>query len=456
MRNLIIIIAAIFFAGCSFRPDLPNVDTKFEATYQFTSDIKDRWWEEFGDENLNALISDALNNNIDLKIAFLNLQKAEATLGVREADTLPNVNLNVSTNRTKNSGQIRGEQTIDSISLGLNYEIDFWGRVKNSIEAAKSSLQMSKFDYDTARLSISSIVAQSYFTLVSLNMKEQILKDTVKNYENTLEFRNSQFELGAIDEVVYLQSKAAVQSAKVNLIEVQNQKSSLITSLSILSGKTNDEILKSSIKSSKNLPKEPEIKAGISSDILFQRSDVASAYESLKATNALIGVAKAEYFPTISLTGFFGYSSDNLKNIFKNNANTWSFGATLVQKIFDYGRTKNNVKIAQTNEQIAALNYEKTIKTALSEVKDALTNRENAKRSQAEISDLLRSQQKIYNIAQSKFDEGYSSHLELLDAQRNLLSTRLQDANAKLNSINSAVGVYRAFGGGFKLQDTKE
>lgn len=165
-----------------------------------------------------------------------------------------------------------------------------------------------------------------------------------------------------------------------------------------------------------------------------------------------MGVAKADYLPAISLTGLFGFSSDDLGRLFVSNANTWSLGGSLVQKIFNYGRTKNNVLIAETNEQIGALKYEKAIKTALSEVKDALNAREYAKLSQKNMKNLLTSQQKIYRIAQELFNEGYSSHLELLDAQRNLLAAQIQDVSVDLNLINSVVEIYRAFGGGFKLQ----
>ncbi|QKG28472.1 efflux transporter outer membrane subunit [Campylobacter sp. RM16187] len=457
MRNLLIIAVAIFFAGCSFRPELPNVDTNFEATYQLITDIKDRWWEEFGDENLNVIVEEALNNNIDLKIAFLNLQKAEASLGIASADLFPSVNLNAGATRARTSGETYTKQdnvkyTNHSLNFGLNYEIDLWGRVKNSIEASKSSLKASKFDYDSARLTIASNIAKSYFTLVALNMREKVLSDTLKNYEEIMKFRKTQLEFGSVDNITFLQSKAQVDSAKASLVDIKNSISLALNSLSIMSGKSNDEILKGVIKSSKKLPKEPEVKAGISADILLRRSDVASAYETLKGTNALVGVSRAAYYPSISLTGLFGFVSEDLARLFVSNATNWSLGGSLTQKIFDHGRIKNNVKIAETNEQIAALNYEKTIKTALGEVKNALISRQNAKLSEQSIKELLNSQQKIYKIAKSKFDEGYSSHLELLDAQRNLLATELQNISANLNVINSVVEIYKAFGGGFKLE----
>ena len=459
MKNKVfILITAVFLAGCSFRPDMPNVDTNFTSTYSFeTSDIRDLWWKEFKDENLNSLVENALEKNTNLRIAYLNLEKAKASLGVAEASLLPGVNLNAGATRTRNSAETASHmpQTTSKsyeINLGLSYELDLWGRVRNSVLAANESLNASKFDYDSARLSLSSSVVKSYFVLVSLNMQEAVLQDTLKTYEETLALRKTQLELGGINEMTYLQSKAAVESAKTSLTSVLNSKSKALTSLAILTGKSNDEILNGTIASSKTLPASPEINAGISSDVLLRRSDVAKALADLKATNALVGVARAEYFPTISLTGLFGFSSIDFENIFVGNANTWSIGGSLAQKIFDFGRTKNNVAVAKTNEQIAAVNYEAAVKSALGEVRDALVSRQNAKISLEQVKNLLKSQQRIYSLAKEQYDAGYIGHLELLDAERNLLQAKLQDVSAKLDEVNSAVEVYRAFGGGFRLE----
>ena len=338
------------------------------------------------------------------------------------------------------------------INLGLNYEIDLWGRVRNSVLAANENLNASKFDYDSARLSLSSSVAKSYFALVSLNMQEAVLKETLKTYEDTLALRKTQLDLGGINEMTYLQSKAEVERAKTSLTSVLNSKSQALTSLAILTGKSNDEILKGAVASAQNLPSSPEIKAGISSDVLLRRSDVAKALADLKATNALVGVARAQYFPTLSLTGLFGFASDEFDRIFMGSASVWSLGANLTQKIFDFGRTKNNVAVAKTNEQIAAVNYEAAVKSALGEVRDALVSRQNAKISLEQVKNLLKSQQRIYSLAKEQYDAGYIGHLELLDAERNLLQAKLQDVSAKLDEVDSAVEVYRAFGGGFKLE----
>ena len=177
---------------------------------------------------------------------------------------------------------------------------------------------------------------------------------------------------------------------------------------------------------------------------------MASAYENLKSANALIGVARAAYFPTLSLTGAFGFSSNELDRLFVQNANVWSFAGQIAQSVFDYGKRANNVEIAELAQSAKALNYEKTIKTALSEVKTALNDREKASLIWRDTQNLLDSQSKIYDLAKAQFDAGYADHLTLLDAQRNLLSAKLNAVDAKLSLDNAAIGVYKAFGGGFK------
>ena len=454
MRKFYIFFAALFFAGCSFRPQMPTVDTSFESSYKFeNSNIKDQWWQDFNDDRLNALIDAALAKNTDLRIAFLNLQKAKANLGVAQSDLLPSLKLNTSVARGANGVDTNPKNSY-GINLGLNYELDLWGRVRNSVEAAKALLNATEFDYNTARLSISSSVTKSYFALVALKMREAVLDETLKSYQKTLIFRQTQFELGGIDESVFLQSKAAVESANVSLFEVKNSISSAITALAILTGKSNDEILKGLVDSANDLPVEPNVKAGINSDVLLHRSDVAKAYADLNSTNALIGVAKADYFPTISLTGLFGFSSNDFSKLFNKDASLWSLGGSLAQKIFDYKKTTNSVEIAKTNEQVAVVTYEATIKKALGEARDALNTREYAKQILDLTNELLNSQEKIYALANDKFDEGYTSHLELLDAQRNLLSTKLSQISAKLNVIDSIVDIYKAFGGGFNPQNS--
>lgn len=453
MRNFGILILMLFFAGCSFRPDMPKIDTNFQANDE-NFQIQDKWWHDYNDERLNALVEEALQKNSDLKIAYLNLEKAKLSLAISKADLLPSLDIKGDATRSRTSGETNTKQDnikYNSFSLNavLSYEIDLWGRVRNSIASNQALLRASEYDLNTSRLSIAVSVIDSYFALIALKMQENVYIDTLKSYTDTMNYRKKQLEAGSITKSVYLQSQTLVQSAQIDLNKIRKSIVQASNALAILTNKTNDEILYSLIEVANALPYVPEIKANISSDILLRRSDVASAYERLLSSNALVGVARAAYFPTLSLTGIFGFSSDTLDSLFVQNANMWSIGGSMVQNIFDYSKRTNNVELAKLSQSINAINYEKTIKTALSEVRIALNDRKTAIEILEQTKDLLNSQQKIFELINAQYDAGYITHLELLDAKRNLLNARLNAISANLNLNNSVTQVYRAFGGGF-------
>ncbi|WP_069636947.1 efflux transporter outer membrane subunit [Campylobacter pinnipediorum] len=445
MRNIIFFAIVLLFVGCSFKPEMIDVNSSFEYKSQ-TTNIRDKWWEEFNDNKLNSLVDDALKHNIDLKIAYLNLQKADINLNNAKSLFLPTASVTGSATR-KGTEHLK----TDSFSLNavLNYEVDLWGRVRNSVESNKALLNASIYDYNASRLSIVSNVVDNYFSLVALKMQENIYKNTLKSYIDTMNYRKKQLEAGAITKSVYIQSVTSVQNASINLNNIKNQIITLSNALSILVGRDNNEILYSLVNTNETLPKIPEIDVDISADILLKRSDVASAYEALRSSNALVGVAKAAYFPSISLSGIFGFSSAKIDNLFDKDAQFWSLGTSLTQNIFNLPQTKNRVKLSKIIESESALKYEKIIKIALGEVKTALINRRNLIEIFNQTKDLLDSQEKIYELVNSQYNEGYVDHLSLLDAQRNLLSTKLSLVNANLNLNKAIVQVFKAFGGGF-------
>lgn len=449
-----ILTAGILLAGCSFKPITPRVDTSFKADFN-TTNINDAWWMEFRDENLNALVEKTLKNNSDLNLALNNIEYARVSLGLSELEFLPNVSLSGEALRKNNLGNIPDRNSASSYQIGarLSYEIDFWGKIRNRAGAANSSYKAKIYDYNTARLSIASSVTNMYLSLLSLKEQEQILSSTLQSYTETMNYRKRQFEAGVINNIAYFQSQTEVDRAKSALISMQNQLSSTLTALAIMSGESYDEILKGSVKFSDQLPNAPEIPNGIPSDLLLHRADVASALESLKATNFLVGATKAEYFPSFSLTGAFGFASSQFDRLFIMNASSWSAGGSLVAPLLDFGRTKSRVALANLDQNASFINYDKTLKVAFGDVRDALNNGKNAKLKQKSAADLLASSTNLYNSALHRYNEGYSEHIELLDATRGLLSAKLGLAQANLEVLTSVVGIYKALGGGFDLRE---
>lgn len=457
MRIKIILITLLFFiTGCSLRPELP-ASKDIEFTYDTNSTaINEKWWEIFGNEHLNRLVEAALLKNSDLNLALNNVEKARVSLGLSKLAFVPNVAISGSVNSTK-IPRIDKMQDSYSLSAVLDYEIDVWGRVRNSVNAANSMYKGSIYDYQAARLSIASNVVYSYFLLLSLKEQEEILSDTLETYTKSLEFRQNQLKAGAITQIVYFQTKSQVDSAKSQLIAIKNQISKANTAILILTGANYDEILKSQMEFQTSLKEMAQrgfkgIPSGISSDILLRRPDVASALEKLKTANYLIGVKRADYFPKISLTGMFGYKNSEFEHLFDKDSNSWSIGGGF-SWVLNYGKISQNVKIATLDQNASLLNYEKVVKTAFGDVRNALNSREFATKEQEILASLLQSQETVYKLANDRYQSGYSDHLELLDSQRQLLSAKLAFSRSRQNLLNSVVDLFKAFGGGFLSKD---
>ena len=454
MNKIITILIAALISGCSLRPDMIEIQQEYRYQMDVYS-INESWWESFGDERLNLLIQKALQNNSDLLIALNNIEKSRIALRLDRLEFLPNISLQ---GEASKSDKGYNNPTVEQFSLSavLSYELDLWGRVRNTANASEAAYNATKFDYESARISLASSVANSYFLLISLKEQEKILQDTLDSYIKSVEYRTVQLESGEIDELVYAQTVAAADGAKAQLAGLKTQISQANSALAILVGGSLDEILYSDINAATRLPNLPQVPSGISSDILLKRADVASALERLKSSNYLVGVARTQWLPKISLTGIFGYSSADLDNLISANKSIWSVGGSLIGPLLDFGRTYNSVEIANLEQNASFLAYDKTVKNAFGEIRTALDSRKNSLIKAQSSANLVVSQQKVYDIAQSRYDAGYSSHLELLDSQRSLLSAKLSLTSANLEAVNSVVAVFKAFGGGFEYESDEE
>ena len=454
MNKIITILIAALISGCSLRPDMIEIQQEYRYQMDVYS-INESWWESFGDEKLNALIQKSLKNNSDLLIALNNIEKARVSLRLDRIEYLPNISLQ---GEASKSDKGYNNPTVEQFSLSavLSYELDLWGRVRNKANASEAIYNATKFDYESARISLASSVANSYFLLISLKEQEKILQDTLDSYIKSVEYRAFQLESGEIDELVYAQTVAAADGAKAQLAGLKTQISQANSALAILVGESLDEILYSDINAATRLPNLPQVPSGISSDILLKRADVASALERLKSSNYLVGVARTQWLPKISLTGIFGYSSADLDNLISANKSIWSVGGSLIGPLLDFGRTYNSVEIANLEQNASFLAYDKAVKNAFGEIRTALDSRKNSIIKAKSSANLVASQQKVYDIAKNRYDAGYSSHLELLDSQRNLLSAKLSLSSANLEAANSVVAVFKAFGGGFEYKPDDE
>lgn len=462
LKITIILALAFAFSACNLRPRIPAVDTNVSIQNAITNyNINDKWWEEFENQELNDLIQSALSRNNDLLLAQNYMEQARVMMNLAKIDFLPNSALQGDATRTRSSSMLQNKApsmtySLYSVAAAASWEIDLWGRVRNAARAGIASFEASEADYANARLSVIANVANTYFALIALNEQEQILKDSLASYEETLKYRKAELESGAITELIYYQAQASVDSAKSQLATLQDSLIKTRTALAIMSGKDVQFIANNTIKISNPAFNVPEVPDGILADVLERRPDVMSALLRFKAANAQIGVARANYFPQLSLTGMFGFSSTDFNNLINSSAKTWQVGGSLIMPLLDFGRTYNQVELAWLDQNASMLEYDRTLKNALGEVHDALALRQNANTKLIAAQSLKISQNRVFELSKMRYDAGYSSHLEYLDAQRMLLSASLELASAKAGIANAVVEVYKALGGGFKSAKSLE
>ncbi len=477
MARFSIVILAFLFAACSFKPWMDEPEAKFKANVPLNECLEQNgtkcesrgddevkfdkeWWKIFNDKNLNALVNKALSNNTDLRISFLRFEQAAATLGINRSDLLPKVNASGGATRAKTpkNASAYGASINNSFNLGLNfsYEFDLWGKYRDTYSAAGKAYEASIYDFETARLSLISNVVKLYFNAINLNNQVEILRQTVEDYTTSYELKQTQRRVGAISEYELYNYKAQLEGVKAQLTSLKATRDANNQALMILVSSDLNDILYATIPYTKVEDFKVELPQGISSKILLQRPDIRAALARLEQRNYLVGVARTAYLPSISLTGLLGFQSTDLSRLVQGNSVAWSAGASALMPIFRWGEITYNVDIAKLSKDEAYLNYESTLKTAFGEVRTALVQRESAFLNEKNYADLLESQEKIYNLAQIRYNNGSSSLTDLLSARQNYLNAKLSYESSVYALLSTVVDVIKAFGGGFDALDDAE
>lgn len=452
----------LFISACSLSPNLniPEANYTFANDKQNNNNIDQKWWKEFEDDHLNKLVSLALKNNSDLKIAYIHLKQASAQLGIDFSNLMPKFDASANALRNKTSinaptnksGQFNYGNDF-KMGLNLSYEIDLWGKYRDSYRASKSSFEASQYDYEAARLSIISNTVQTYFNLVNAYENENILQQAYEAAQEIYRINNEKFSTGTTGEYELSQAKANLESISLQYNQAQLNKENYLKALKILtSNDLNDILYQDQDYQTFNL-KEFDIPTGITSEILLQRPDISSSLEKLMQKNYLIGVARSAFLPSLSLTGLLGFESNDLDTLVKNGSKTWNIGGSFLMPIFHWGEINENINLAKLNKDEAFINYENTLKTAFGEIRYALISRKNIR---LQYDNALSSEQaykRIYEIAKERYDIGEMSLQDYLEARQNWLNSQINFNNTKYSYANSIVDVIKAFGGGFNQQD---
>lgn len=462
--SLCALAAVLAVGGCSFAPPhqtppLPvasaypaDTGTQSDATTAGHLAPEIAWRDYFADPQLKALIAQALENNRDLKTAVLRVEEARALYGIQRADQLPSIAVMASGSRARVPGDLNvsGQSMVTSqyqVNAGLAaWELDFWGRVRNLKEAALENYLASDEARRAVTLSLIGQVADSYLGLRELDQRIALARLTIATREESVRIFSRRFEVGAIAKMDLVQVEVLLQQAQTLVSQLEQARAAQVHALTLLVGSALPPLPPPTDFSDDAIARE--VRVGLPSDVLLQRPDILAAEHQLRAARANIGAARAAFFPRITLTGGFGTASAELNGLFDPGSRAWNFLPSLSLPVFDAGRNRANLDLAQVRSSLAVTNYENTIQAAFRDVSDALSARhwltEQVRIAQA----TLTAQTERARLSQLRYDNGSVPYFEVLDAQRDLLTAEQQLVQTRRGLLSSRVSLYTALGGG--------
>ena len=468
LRRIFLIPFAIVFAGCAVGPNYkrPMVPTPpaFRAPAPMpapdAASIADvKWFEVFKDEQLQALIRRALEQNYDLREAVTRVEMARANLGITRSNQFPNFAAGgaVQINRLSRGGatplspQFLRSQNRNYGTAALNllsFEIDIWGKLRRATEAARATLLSSEETRKAVVTTLVSDVATDYMTLRELDYELEISRQTLETRQQSLELTKNR-QVGGVATLLDLrQAEQLVYTATQTIPRIQQEIEQTENQIRLLLGDSPSGVPRGRPFIEQNF--SPDIPAGLPSALLTRRPDISAAEQNLIAANAEIGVARAAYFPQVTLSGALGGSSTQLSSLFSGPNSSWNLTPQVVQPIFRAGRIKSGVKFAEAERQLTLVEYEKTIQTAFSEVSNALIAHQRVRESREQQEALVGALEDRLRLAYVRYRGGVDTQLNALDADRDLFEARLVLAQLRLEEILAVVQLYKSLGGGWQ------
>jgi multidrug efflux system outer membrane protein len=457
-----LLLMCVFSTGCSFAPEYvrPAMDlppTWFETA---TDALDVQWWKRFQDDTLNMLVEEALKNNRDIQQAIARIDFARAQLGLARSDLFPTPGATGNAARSRASllayppAQPGAEtHSNHAADFGATWEIDLWGKFRNLDRAAAAQLLAAESTHDAIRLSVAGQTAKGYFLLRAFDLQESIARNTLKTREESLRIYSARYKRGTIDELDLLRVKAEVEAARSAMYTLHVGRDATESALAVLLGRSPQAIMEDGTITRgltlEKMPSAPVLPSGLPSDLLERRPDIRASEEVLKAANYNIGVARAAFFPSISLTGLFGFASTELDNLFVNNARIWQFGGGIYLPL-DFWRIQSNLRGAEAKQREAIVVYQKAVENAFREIRNALNEEEQYSNIVSSLETMAVDLRKAVKLAKIRYDNGYSTYLEVLDAERSLFTVEMDLVAARNNLLNGIANVCLAIGGGWK------
>ena len=435
----------------------PAVGTGTQAAASKETSVADlKWFEVFKDEQLQQLLRAALKNNYDVREAVARVEAARAVVGITRADQLPTIgaSASITTQRTLANGAFTLPNNLDLArtygSVGLNllsYEVDLWGRLRSATAASRADLLSSEENRKAVSMIVVSDVTTAYYDLLELDSELAIAKRTLESRESSLKLIKSREQAGLASTLEVRQGEQLVQVAAESIPGLEQQIAKTENRLRLLVGELPGPVVRTQLLAQQQ---PPSIPAGVPSAVLERRPDIRAAEETLIASNARIGVARAAYFPTISLTGLFGFQSSQLGSLFTGPNKAWQFAPQLAQPIFTGGRLKSNVAYAKAQENVALVQYQRSIQTAFREVSDALVDVQKVHEVRAQQEALVSTLQDRSRLSYVRYRGGAATLLDALDADRDLFDAELRLTQLRRDELTTVVQLYRALGGGWQ------
>jgi NodT family efflux transporter outer membrane factor (OMF) lipoprotein len=453
-------LAALLLAGCTVGPDYvrPSAPTPpaykapdgWKAAQPGDHALKADWWESFNDPLLDTLVRQVSISNQNLAQAEAQYRQARALAQSARASHLPILSAGAAADRSRASangtGIDRGARNSFSISADASWEIDLWGRIRRGVESAQAGAQASAADLESLRLSAQAELAQNYFLLRSLDSQKQILQDTVAAYEKTLQLTQNQYAAGIVPRADVVQAQTQLKSTQAQAIAIGVQRAQLEHAIALLIGQPASTF---SIAPGPLAAEPPAIPAGMPSALLERRPDIAAAERRVAAANAGIGVARAAYYPTLTLSGVAGFQGDTLSNLISAPNRFWSVGPALAQTLFDGGarRGLTDQAIAAYDANVAS--YRQTVLTGFKEVEDNLAALRLLEEQAKVHEEAVQSARQSVQLTTNQYKAGIVSYLNVIVVQASALSIERTAIDIRNSRLAASVALYKALGGGW-------
>jgi multidrug efflux system outer membrane protein len=472
MRKLVIALALSSAAGCKLGPDYsrPPVVTpeKWRELAAADASIANvPWWELFQDEELRKLITIALAENRDLKIAIERIEEARAIYGISRSRLYPQVDAGfvggalrfsegslTHTPDADEGGSIDNTKGYSSLDVGFSWELDFFGRIRRANEAEQARLLGTMEARRAVAITLVSDVARAYVELRDLDRRLEIARRTLESRREYVGLARDRFEGGVTPELDWRQAEAEFHRVQAFVYEIEKLVVQKENELSLLLGGNPGAVPRGRAVDAQPIP--PEVPAGLPAQLLERRPDVREAEQRLVSATARIGEAKAMLYPRISLTGSYGFASTDLSELLDGSSQSWNIFAGLLQPIFNAGKNKRRVEVRESQQRQAIYDYERTLLQALREVEDSLIGLRKSGEQRGSQGERVAAEQKVLELSELRYRGGVAAYLEVLDAQRSLFNAEIDETASVSTHVTSLIRLYKALGGGWPTSTEPE